>query len=635
MSSIFSLLNNNNTFTPIFVDNQFQKGKKCGHQYSKLSQSGVKVMMGIHQTNVNNSDSQVNQPIVDGDIILLCDGEIYNYKELYRFMNIQQKTTDCNEIIIHLYRKYGIEHTLQMLDGVFSFIILDNDIHSENFKIFIARDPYGVKPLYILNPNQSNSIDEKDQIISISSDIKVLYEFYNTLTDNSNEKNKRKNKNKTISPNEKSSNSKYRLTHFLPGTYSSLILSSKVFSSWSIEREFVKYHTNGFNSIMYYSSPQYHDAEIILNVQRYLIRAIEKRCSMANAPMACLLSGGLDSSIIAGLVRQYHVTHDLPQLETFSIGMEGCDDLKYAKQVADHLGTKHTEIIIKEEELLNLIPEVIKCIETYDVSTVRSSLPNYLLGKYIHENSKAKIIFNGDGADELFGGYLYMYLANESIEFDKEVRELLSNIHLYDGLRSEKTFSQNGLITSSPYLDTSFVQYYLSIPPQLRFHTRNEQCEKYLLRLAFHGENYRNSTNGPLIPEEVLWRTKEEYVDGISLKTNSFHTIVNKYATEKFQEEFSTKMKSIKNTANIYSEILKFVPEMNKLEDHLLPQTAEQFMYRREFEKCFNGLGKLLPKYWLPKYEEKITDPSARTLEIYYEEENKQDEKEIVQNIDI
>ena len=633
MSGIFTLLNNNNTFTPIFVDNQFQKGKKHGHQYSKLSQTGVKVMMGIHQQHINNNDSQINQPIVDGDIMLLCDGEIYNYKDLYRFMNIQPKTTDCNEIIIHLYKKYGIEHTLQMLDGVFSFILLDNSIHSDNFKMFIARDPYGVKPLYILNPTKNNSIDEKEQIICFSSDMKMLYGFYNVLMDNPNEK-KRKNKNKTLALNEKQE-SKYNIKQFIPGTYSYLTLSSKVFASWNIEKEFVKYHTNGFNSIMYYSSPQYHDNEIVLNIQRYLIRAIEKRCSIADAPMACLLSGGLDSSIIAGLVRQYHVSHDLPQLETYSIGMEGCDDLKYAKLVADHLGTKHTEIVIKEEDLLNIIPEVIECIETYDISTVRSSLPNYILGKYIRENSNAKIIFNGDGADELFGGYLYMYLANESIEFDKEVRQLLSNIHLYDTLRSDKTFSYNGLVSSSPFLDNSLVQYYLSIPPQLRFHTRNEQCEKYLLRLAFYGEHYRNSTNSQLIPDEVLWRTKEEYIDGISLKTNSFHNIINKYANEKFQNEFSVKIKSIKNNGNMYSEMIKFAPEMNKLQEHLLPETAEQFMYRREFEKHYAGIGKILPKYWLPKYEEKITDPSARTLEIYYEEENKQDEKESVQHIDI
>jgi asparagine synthase (glutamine-hydrolysing) len=397
-----------------------------------------------------------------------------------------------------------------MLDGVFSFVLLDNSVTSEHYKLYVARDPYGVRPLYVLSPISNNSIDEKDQIIGFASELKMLYNFYKELTKPSVEK-KKKSKKALELLNDSAIFPKYRLKQFLPGTYSEYYLSSKVFSCWTIKTEFQRYHTTGFNSIMYHLSPQYYDSEIVLNIQRFLIRSIEKRCSSTDRPMACLLSGGLDSSIIAGLVRQYHVTHGLPQLETYSIGLEGSEDLKYAKMVADHLGTKHTELVLKKEDFLNAIPEVIEAIETYDTTTIRASIGNYLLGKYISKNSKAKVIFNGDGADELCGGYLYMYLANESIEFDREVRRLLSDIHIFDVLRSDKCISYHGLESRSPYLDRAFVQYYLTIPPQMRFHTRNEQCEKYLLRLAFSNEFYRNSVDDKLIPDEVLWRTKEAF----------------------------------------------------------------------------------------------------------------------------
>jgi asparagine synthase (glutamine-hydrolysing) len=370
-----------------------------------------------------------------------------------------QTNSDC-EIIIHLYKKYGIEHTLQMLDGVFSFVLLDNSIDSDSFKLFVARDPYGVRPLFALTPTQNSSTEEKDQIIGFSSEMKSLYEFYKHLTENNVEK-KRKTKAKpgSIHIEEDKQKPKYTLKPFLPGTYSAYELSSKVFSCWTAHKENYRYHSTGFNSIMYHLSPQYYDSEIVMNIQRYLIRAIEKRCCSTERPMACLLSGGLDSSIIAGLVRQYHITHELPQLETYSIGLEGSEDLKYAKLVSEHLGTKHTEVVVTEADFLNAIPEVIKAIESYDTTTVRASIGNYLLGKYIAKHSEAKVIFNGDGADELCGGYLYMYLANESIEFDREVRRLLSDIHLFDVLRSDRSVACNGLESRSPFLDRSFVQY--------------------------------------------------------------------------------------------------------------------------------------------------------------------------------
>lgn len=611
MCGIFTLLNNNTTFSQPFINTQFQKGKNRGPDHSELTKTGLKVNIGFHRLAINGLSSESNQPIIDEDITLICNGEIFNYTELYKYMGVSPKTKSDCEVIIHLYRKYGIEHTLQMLDGVFSFVLLDNSINGD-FRIFVARDPYGVRPLYILRPtnHHDNSYmkgDRQENIIGFASELKVLYEFYSSL--NNVKKGRRNFIDDTVEPK------KYELIQFPAGTYSSYLLNFSVISSWRPVSEFVRYHSTGFNSIMYSTSPQYDEPEIVQNIQRYLIRAVNKMCATTERPMACLLSGGLDSSIIAGLVQQYHITNDLPILETYSIGLEGSEDLHYARIVANHLGTNHKEIILKPEDFLNIIPEVIANVETYDTTSVRASIGNYLLGKYISENSEAKVIFNGDGSDELLGGYLYMYLAPDPIEFDKEVRRLLQDIHMYDVLRSDKSMGSHGLESRSPFLDRAFVQYYLSIPPQVRFHTPNDKCEKYLLRIAFSGKYYRNSANMKMLPDEVLWRTKEAFSDGVTSKKRSLFQIINDYATELFMNEHIHG-----NGINIYSEMVKHDMDMRDVGGHLVPTTAEQYMYRKIFETNYKGVGTIVPYFWMPKYVE-ANDPSARTLEIYNDDE--------------
>jgi len=606
MCGIFSLLNNCNTFDTEFVDQQFQKGKSRGPEFSKLSQVGLKIAMGFHRLSINGLNAESNQPLVDGDITLICNGEIYNYKELYKYMDITPNTDSDCEVIIHLYKKYGIDHTLQMLDGVFSFVLLDNNVYNEKFKMYVARDPYGVRPLYILHPNKymrknKKEFNEYEYIIGFASEMKVLYPFYSVLDALYNKNNLFACESSPYSlldyDNGYSDHSKYTLEQFPPGSYSYYTLSSKVLSVWKLENEYCIYHSTGFNSIMYHNSPQYYEPDIILNIQRYLLRAVEKRCSTTERPIACLLSGGLDSSIITGLVNQYCVDHEMPTLETYSIGLEGSVDLKYAKMVADHLGTKHTEIVLTEADFLEAIPEVICAIESYDTTTVRASIGNYLIGKYISRNSKAKVIFNGDGADELCGGYLYMNLAGNAVEFDCESRRLLGDIYLYDVLRSDKSISSHGLEPRTPFLDRSFVQYYLSIPPQLRFHSANDQCEKYLIRQAFSKEYYRNNKDNWLLPTEVIWRKKEAFSDGVSQQSRSLYQIIQEYASSLFPTIDASDMKHLDN--------------------HLIPTTPEQYMYRRIFETNYSGMGKIIPRFWMPKYADHITDPSARTLDIY------------------
>ena len=168
-------------------------------------------------------------------------------------------------------------------------------------------------------------------------------------------------------------------------------------------------------------------------------------------------------------------------METYSIGLQGSEDLKYARIVADYIGSKHTEIIVSEQDMLDAIPEVIVAIESYDTTSVRASIGNYLIGKYIKTHSEAKVIFNGDGSDELCGVYLYMSSCPDSIEYDKETLRLLKDIYLFDVLRSDKSISSHGLEPRTPFLDKAFVNYYLSIPLEFRNHNLNGKMEKYLL----------------------------------------------------------------------------------------------------------------------------------------------------------
>ena len=541
MCGILCVLNNSSFYSSKEIMNQFQKGKNRGPDNSQYKNVGIEVNFGFHRLAINGLNDISNQPFCIDNIFLICNGEIYNYKELYKLMNITPTTQSDCEVIIHLYKLYGIEQTLQMLDGVFAFVLFDSNIvESEPCKIFVGRDPYGVRPLYFLN----------DSVIMFSSELKMIANFIT---------------------------SEEKIDYFLPGHYMELHLPDSVNPKWK-QINYTKYHTSGFNSILNKYKNVY---EII---QYYFVKAIEKRCDNTEKPIACLLSGGLDSSLVAALVNDRLKLKGI-QIETYSIGLKDSEDLKYAKMVSEYLNTKHTEVIVTEKYLIDSIPEVIKAIESYDTTTIRASLGNYLLGKYISKNSECKVIFNGDGADELMGGYLYMEKCPDPIEFDKECRRLLSNIHKYDVLRSDKCISSHGLEPRTPFLDRSFVQRYLSLDPWVRYSPM--LMEKQLLRNAFSKKYFVNSNREAILPDEILWRKKEAFSDGISSKQNSLFSIL--------QEQINTPISS-------YS--------------HNSPTTQEQSYYRGIFEENYPYCSRLLSKFWMPKYIE-ATDPSARTLANY------------------
>ena len=591
MCGIFSLLNYNSNHKN---DCHYDKGnilnikriKKNhdlssprGPEFSTFSEFPNDVILGFHRLAINGLDETGNQPISYNDVIIVCNGEIYNYKQLYKTLGMEKGTTssDC-EVIIHMYLKFGIKQTLIMLDGVFAFILYDK---SKN-KIYVARDPYGVRPLYIGNHPYK-------QIHMFASEIKAINN--NILTGYYSDEGDCKDENNNLMSN-------IKIRQFKPGTYLEFDYVNK---NWML----VPNNTYSYNS--YVSEPCINygiDSEEKALDQIYgsLCSAVKKRVQgTTERPIACLLSGGLDSSLIASLVSNYMEKHSDRKLETFSIGMPNSEDAKYAKMVAEHLGTNHTCIELSEQEFFDNIPNVIKTIESYDTTTVRASVGNYLVSKYIKEHTDAKVIFNGDGSDELAGGYLYFHAAPNEIDFDKECRRLLEDIHSYDVLRSDKSISSNGLEPRTPFLDRGFVQTYLSIPANLRYHAGNKQCEKYLIRKAFD----RDFENGKsILPKEVLWRTKEAFSDGVSSKAKSWYEIIDEMISPAIKHDFKEHNKSGHTNYLFYNNT---------------PKTVEQYYYRTIFEGFYGSeASDIIPYFWLPKWVN-AKDSSARTLNIYKE----------------
>jgi asparagine synthase (glutamine-hydrolysing) len=453
---------------------------------------------------------------------------------------------------------------LKMLDGVFAFILYDSNIN----KIYIARDYYGVRPLYMLDDIFLDDTFE-EYILAFSSEAKMINEY--SMTANLPEGNLPEGELPEC-----------KILHFPPSTYCEISLIDDIF----LVTRRVKYYNipnTGFFYPNLLESPEFIINTILQNINYYLSQAVYKRCITTERPIACLLSGGLDSSLITALVAKYY-TQKGQILETYSIGLANSEDLIHARLVADYLGTSHTEIILTEEDFIEAIPNVIYAIESYDTTTVRASIGNYKLGEYISKYSTAKVIFNGDGSDEVCGGYLYMQKCPDPIEFDKECRRLLEQIYMYDVLRSDKCISSHGLEPRTPFLDKTFVQYYLSIPPDIRM-PQGHQCTKFLLRSAF-----ANSDN--ILPNEILWRRKEAFSDGVSTLSKSLYEIIQE------------------------SDIIQNISlEETTAQKENVNLQKEKKYYKDLFLSYFPN-SNIISDYWMPKYTTAM-DASARTLEHY------------------
>jgi asparagine synthase (glutamine-hydrolysing) len=486
MCGIFGILGDS-PHTTDELSTASNKSKQRGPEYSTIENittenntgNNTKITLGFHRLAINGLDDESHQPIMLNGCYLVCNGEIYNYKELIEEneMNVHTRS-DC-EVILHLYEKYGMEYTLRLIDGVFAFILVD----TVKQKTYVARDAFGVRPMFwfaSLNNAYYGFASEMKQLVSVTDE---------------------------------------KIEQFKPGSFCCFDFSgSNIIKNETQPFFYFPFATR--KEITHFS--EYEMYKYLRVIKTALQDAVKKRVDSTDRPIACLLSGGLDSSLITALVASF--VNDVSKLETYSIGLEGSEDLANAQKVADYLGTKHTSIVATEEEFLNAIPEVIYAIESYDTTTVRASVGNFLVAKYISKHSEAKVIFNGDGSDELTGGYLYFHKCPSSPEFDKETRRLLQNIHYFDGLRSDRCISYHGLEARTPFLDRSWVEKYLMIPNDFRNHNEIKQCEKFLLRKAFNSAN--------ILPQEVLWRTKEAFSDGVSSSKKSWYETIQEHLTD-------------------------------------------------------------------------------------------------------
>jgi len=517
------------------LDMYFKGGSKRGpEQYTY--ECNEDVHMGFHRLAINGLQPNSSQPLHFKQYVMVCNGEIYNYKELVdRYQFKMETQSDC-EVILKLYDLLK-ENCVHELDGEFAFVIQDLSTH----QVFAARDPYGVRPLYM--NEQSNSY-------CLSSDLFPM----------------------RFLPRDK-------VTPFPPGHYAVFVKNE---SDCDEDGNFVEVSDCGYSKEItrYHSIVPQHTSELL--IYNTLYDAVYKRVMNTERPVACLLSGGLDSSIVAALAAQF-CQESGKVLETYSIGLPGSEDLKYSSKVAEHIGSVHTQIVCSEQDFLDSIPQVIKDIESYDTTTVRASVGNWNVGKYIKENSDAKVVLNGDGADELMGGYMYFSACPDHVEFDKECRRLLDDIHLYDVLRSDKSIASHGLEPRTPYLDKAFVNAYLSLPSETRFHTPQGKIEKHILRGII--QKY----NPELLPMEILYRRKEAFSDGVSSLRKSWYEIIQESAPP-------------------------LDPTLSYL--HNPPTTGEQQYYRKVFCSYYKDCERLIPYFWMPRYV-KAKDASARTLSQY------------------
>ena len=528
MCGISTILNYKNVYPEKEILESFEKGKKRGPENSTFMYRNNS-FIGFHRLAINGLDKISNQPIVNNNIVLICNGEIYNWKYLKSILKINYKTNSDCEIIIHLYKEFGIKQTLQMLDGVFAFVLYD----FEKGEVYVARDKFGVRPLFTFYNKDKNGV------FGFSSEMKSIIQISNN-----------------------------NISQMKPGTCEILKLTK--------DKLWYRYNSFNFTLLDSFINNTITENNVCKIIRESLVNAVKKRVENTDRPISCLLSGGLDSSLITSIVSKN--IKDVKKLHTWSIGLEGSEDIRYAKKVSEYLGTTHHEIILSEKEFLESIKHVIYDIESYDTTTIRASVGNWLISKYIKENSDTKVVFNGDGSDELTGGYLYMHACKDELEFDKESRRLLKDIHYFDVLRSDRSIASHGLEARTPFLDRNFVQTYLSIPYSLRYHPKNNNCEKYLLRKSFENLGY--------LPKEVLWRTKEAFSDGVSNQTKSWFEIIQDYTYNYFDGKIKDKKQS------------------------------EKKYYKNIFEIFYPNCDNIIPYFWMPKYVNAI-DSSARTLNIY------------------
>ncbi|MCD8440190.1 asparagine synthase B [Tenacibaculum finnmarkense] len=446
------------------------------------------------------------QPLFSADkkLILAANGEIYNHRELAKNLKNPyefQTASDC-EVILALYKEKGVDF-VDDLNGIFGFALYD----VEKDEYFVARDHMGIIPLYI-------GWDQNGTFY-VASELKAL----------------------------EGTCSKIEL--FPPGHY----MSSK-------DGKFVQWYKRDWEDYQAVKDNETSIAEV-----KEALEAAVHRQLMSDVPYGVLLSGGLDSSVISAIAKKYsqkRIESDdtsaawYPQLHSFSVGLEGSPDLAAAQKVADHIGTVHHEIKFTIQEGLDAIKDVIYNIETYDITTIRSSTPMYLMARVI-KSMGVKMVLSGEGADEIFGGYLYFHKAPNAEEFHEETVRKLDKLHMYDCLRANKSLMAWGIEGRVPFLDKEFMDVAMRINPQDKM-INGQRMEKWVIRKAFED----------MLPESVAWRQKEQFSDGVGYDwIDTLKEVVDKEVTDE----------------QLANAKFRFPIQT--------PQNKEEFYYRTIFEDHF------------------------------------------------
>ncbi|MEC9485404.1 MAG: asparagine synthase B [Candidatus Izemoplasma sp.] len=464
-----------------------------------------------------------NQPFYHGDSILVANAEIYNNQSLLNDLSdfTPKSHSDC-EILLPLYEALGINF-IDYLDGEFASVMYD----AKKDMLIAFRDPIGIRPLFY-------GYHQKDGAIMFASEVKALLPHV-----------------KKVIP-------------FPPGFY---YLNGR-FIEYSDLTQISHYHTHFFEDI----TNSIHDK---------LVAAVRKRL-ISDAPLGFLLSGGLDSSLVCAIAQKYTKA----PIKTFSIGMDTDPiDLKYAKQVAEYLGTDHTEVTMTKEDVIDALESVIYAIESYDITTIRASIGMYLLAKHIHQNTSIKALVTGEVSDELFG-YKYTDFAPSKEAFQEESIKRVKELYMYDVLRADRCLAANSLEARVPFGDPDFAQYVLRINPL--FKMNKYQTGKFILRKAFDSNDY--------LPHSILYREKAAFSDAVG------HSLVDE----------------LKAYANAHYTDQAY--EQKRLNYAPIPLSKEALLYREIFDQYYPNHSHLIKDYWMPNKSWegcKVSDPSARVLSNY------------------
>ena len=480
-------------------------------------------IIGFERLSIMGLTKEGMQPFELNNNLLVCNGEIYCFRPIRERLSetYHFMSTSDCEILLPLYEEKGVE-MFKELDAEFACIIYD----AKKGSIVAARDPIGIRPLFY-------GYTEAGEIV-FASEAKNLVGLVG------------------------------KVMPFPPGHY-------------YIDGKFVCYR-----DMTEVKTVVDDDLEIICgNIHDKLVEGIRKRLD-ADAPLGFLLSGGLDSSLVCAVSAKILKE----PIKTFAIGMStDAIDLKYAKEVADFIGSNHQEIIITKEDVINALPDVVHLLGTFDITTIRASIGMYLVCKAIHEQTDVRVLLTGEISDELFG-YKYTDFAPNAEEFQKEAAKRIRELYMYDVLRADRCISVNSLEARVPFGDIDFVQYVMSINPEKKMNVYGKG--KYLLRHAFEGD---------YLPEDILMREKAAFSDAVG---HSMVDYLKAYAEEKYTDEEFEKL-SAKYT-------------------HAKPFTKESLLYRELFESFYPGQGEMIVDFWMPNKSWEgcdVNDPSARVLSNY------------------